>query len=415
MNKSLVTIALLATTTMALADKPIPENESVYQLLGGKKEIGSVKEIEKQGLTKGATAIDLWSGHYWPHFQGSLAVRYRDPSFMALISANVQYDKFKDLKEKTPMYSYSGRENLLSPAEKYDLVVGDEAQGLTKYSWEVGEKANTFGKVPTWRGICDGWSSASQMMPRPVRSVTLPTPSGLSVTFYPEDIKALGSLLYARAQENVIFLGKRCRGQVLGLFTGACDGTNPGAFHKALVNRVGNLKKTFIADVSSSSEVWNYPVKDYTTSYYNVFTDEESASYKESMELFTKKNKFHKGARRHKNTYAIVGVKTVVNYTDMRVSNLLETDSTAQDQIMTKTYYYDLELDSSSNILGGEWFGDSMPDFIWAPNDRMYPLSNAEESYTPRTAAQIRAAAQEASKKGQPLSLIVSKLFEAAK
>ena len=415
MRKNILTIALLATTTLAFADKPIPDNETVYPLLGGKKEISSLADVEKLGLVNGATTIDLWSGHYWPHFQGSLAVRYRDSSFMSLMVAQVQYDKFKDLKDKLPLYTYSGRENELSPSEKYDLVVGDEAMGLTKYSWELGDKANTFGKVPTWRGICDGWSSATQMMPRPVRSVTLPTPSGVMVTFYPEDIKALGSLLYARAQENVIFLGKRCRNQVLGLFTGACDGTNPGAFHKALVNRVGNLKKTFIADVSSGSEVWNYPVKNYSTSYYNVFSDEESVGFKDSMEIFTKKNRFHKSGRRHKETYAIVGVKTVVNYTNMRVANLLETDSTVQDEVLQKVYYYDLELDYRFNVLGGEWYGDTMPDFIWAPNDRTYPLSDEEEYGKPKTAAQIREAAKAASKKGQPLSLIVSKLFEAAK
>src|SRR5690606_21053907 len=136
-------------------------------------------------------------------------------------------------------------------------------------------KANVLGSVPTWRGICDGWSSASQKMPRPVRSVSMNTPDGQSIKFYPEDIKALGSLLYARAQDNVTFLGKRCFSRALGIFTGACDGTNPAALHLALVNRVGKMKSSFIADVSPGSEVWNYPVKRYDTTYFNVFTDEE--------------------------------------------------------------------------------------------------------------------------------------------
>ena len=404
---------VLASVSTLVGAKPIPKDEQVSSLMEGRKEIVTLVEIQKTGLNQAVTGIDLWSGHYWPHYQGSLAIRYRDSSFIGLMKNHEQFDKFKELSEKKPLYTYSGNENLLSPAEKYDLLVGDPSMSLTKYSWSVGEKAEKLGKVPTWRGICDGWSSAAQKMPRPVKSVRLKTSQNSLITFFPEDIKALGSLLYARAQENVIFLGKRCY-PVIGLFTGACAGTNPGTLHKALVNRVGLLKKTFNADVSTSSEVWNYPVKSYKFTYYNVFDGEESANFNDVYEVFQKKNRFSRSLRRDENTYAIVGVKAEVVFADMRGANLLETDSATQDQNLVKIYNYDLELDRNFQILGGEWYSN-MPDFIWAPNDRTYPLSDAEESGSPTNTFDMIRAAQISSKVGQPLSVIVEKLFELSK
>ncbi len=415
--KSLLALIVLSGVAYAAPDKEIPKYENITPLLEGQREITSLTEMGKMGLNQGQTSIELWSGHYWPHFQGFLGIRYRDDYFQNLIEMNSQFGKFKDLYEKTPLYSYRGKENLLSPAEKYDLLVGDTNMTLTKYSWETAQKAsNITGDVPVWRGICDGWSAASQMMPRPTKSITLKTPAGLPLTFYPEDLKALGSLSYGRSQNNVIFLGKRCRGAAIGIFTGSCDGANPGAFHKALTNRVGNLKKTFIADVSPGKEVWNYPVLKYKISYYNVFTDEESNNFMDQMELFTKKNRFYKSGRRHEKTYAIVGVKAVVTYVDMKKSDLGTTDSVAQDKYLEKEYRYDLELDRGYNILGGEWFGNTMPDFMWAPDDGKYPLSFYETNNgTPTSQAEITKAAQAASKDGQPLSVIIEKLFEQAK
>lgn len=412
--RSLALFSLALITTTAFGNmRPTPEIESIKPLLEGKREITNLAEMARLGINSGSSGIDLWSGHYWPHYQGSLGVRYRDSSFISLMKEHAQYDKFNELREKTPVYTYDGRENFLSPAEKYDLVVGDPLMSLTNYSWKIGEKAQKLGKVPTWRGICDGWSAASQMMPRPSKSVTLKTPSGTTVTFYPEDIKALGSQLYARAQKNVIFLGKRCY-PVVGMFNGGCAATNPGALHKAMVNRVGILKKTFNADISGSSEVWNYPVKSYKISYYNVLNDMESSDFKKVYEVYEKKHRFIKSNRRHERTYAIVGVKAEVVFADMREAHKLEIDGKGQDTNLIKTYLYDLELDQSFDIIGGEWYS-SGPDFIWAPNDLTYPLSDGEVPTKPLTESEIRQAAQISSKAGQPLSLIVEKLFEEAR
>lgn len=413
MKKLALTFTLSVLASSALARK-IPEGEHASILLEGAREITSLIEIEKLNLISGSSALDLWSGSYWPHYQGGLGVRYREPEFNVLIEKKDKWDEFKKLKDSAPLYSLAGRENNLSPAEKYDLLVGDTDLSLTSYSWQLGEKAQTPIGVPQWRGICDGWASASQKMPRPTKSVTLKSPEGMPITFYPEDIKALGSLLYARAQQNVMFVGKRCFSRAL-FFTSACDETNPATFHKALVNRVGSLKKSFIADVSPGSEVWNYPVKNYSIVYYNVFSGEESKNFREVLELVTEGKRFARQMHRHESAYAIVGVKVKVNYTDMRPAHTMATDSSEQDKLMELEYNYDLELDRSMNIIGGETFSKNLPDFIWAAGDRTYPLTEVERRSSLSSQMEITRAAKTSSMKGQPLSMIVEKLFELSK
>ncbi len=413
MKTFLGTILLLSGAAHAHL-KVIPESENTQSLSGSTRELTSLTQIASAGLNSGASGIDLWSGSYWPQFMGSVGVRYRDPEFAALMTKEAQYKFFKELLVKKPAYSYSSTDTL-SPAEKYDLLVGDNTMALTAYAWGLGEKngGKEGGKVPTWRGICDGFASAAQMMPRPVRSVTLRSPMNQAITFYPEDIKALGSLSYARSQSNPIFLGKRCLSGAL-FFTDACDETNPGAFHKAIINRVGRLKKSFIADVSPGSEVWNYPVKSYEVSFFNVFSDEASADFKTVLETFDKKKKFSKRERRSKETAYIVGVEMKVNFVDMRYPHLKDIDDSTTDKVMEMKYVYDLELDRNFNILGGESTSKNLPDFIWSPNDRTYPLSDVEErNLVPSDRLNEKAAL--ASKQGQPLASIIEKLFEASK
>lgn len=402
-----LSLLLVTTSSFGVTSVP-PKEENLHELLEGHRTIRSVKEITSKGLQRGSSMIDVWSGSYWPHYQGSLAVRYMDSTIGPLVKkeANVQWKEHKENFDKLPHYSYASTDHL-SPAEKYDLLVGDPEMTLTKYSWSIGEKngGESSGKVPAWRGLCDGWASAAQMMPRPKRNVTLLSPESRPITFYPEDIKALGSLLYARAQVAPIFLGGRCRSPMAKL----CADTNPATLHLALINRVGVLRKSFIADVSPGREVWNYPVRSYETTYYNVFSDEESADFEKVIEAFDKKKKFKKRDRRHPETAYIVGVKMDVSYAELRLPY------TSEDKLFKDTYWYDLELNSRFEIVGGEAAG-KLPDFIWAPKDRVYPLSWVEKNRgRPDSSQKLILMSQESSRNGQPLSVIVEKLFEAAK
>lgn len=410
--KTLLVLIFLSAQTLFAAE--IPKEEVITPMLEGSSEIRSLLEVERLGLNQGATTLDLWSGHYWPHYQGSLAVRYRDPYFLPLIKKEEQkFSEYKKLYEKRSHYYYRNNMNILSPAEKYDLLVGDAAMSLTKASWQLGKDNLVMGNVPSWRGICDGWSSAAQKMPRPQRSVEMSTPSGEKITFYPEDIKALGSMLYGFNQDAPIFLGKRCKVNIPNPFSNACNAMNPASFHKTLINRVGKMGKSFIGDVDPGTEVWNYPVKRYKFTYYNVFSEQESNSIRDVAARFKDRFKFRKPLSRHKNTYYIVGVVAEVVYADMRPAPHSEQDGPEYDKELVKEYDYDLELDYNFNIIGGEGYGKTLPDFIWAPNDVTYPLSNIEfQAGEPKSTSDVITMARKAAKDAQPLSVIVKELFE---
>src|SRR5687768_11813943 len=60
------------------------------------------------------------------------------------------------------------------------------------------------------------------------------------------------------------------------------------------------------------------------------------------------------------------------------------TDGEEDDEISEVTYRYDLELDASGRIIGGEWHTMYHPDFLWVP------LKNADvygvgDDYVPVT------------------------------
>ena len=98
-----------------------------------------------------------------------------------------------------------------------------------------------------------------------------------------------------------------------------------------------------------------------------------------------------------------------VNFADMRLPY------TAEDKVLTQTFTYDLELNARMEIVGGEGVG-KLPDFIWAPLDRTYPLSLAEKNLgAPNESWDIPNLSRESAMAGQPLSMIVQRLFEASK
>jgi hypothetical protein len=96
-------------------------------------------------------------------------------------------------------------------------------------------------------------------------------------------------------------------------------------------------------------------------------------------------------------------------------------DSTADDFHTTARYLYDLELDSSGQIIGGEWYHDAHPNFMWMPEPGAAPTSDAEDEAkglwdgTGTIPASWTSAAQSAASKAQPLAKFVEVLEKMSK
>jgi hypothetical protein len=271
----------------------------------------------------------------------------------------------------------------LSPAEKYDLLIGDENYTFTKHVLNEGRNYyETTGKVEPWMGICHGWAPSSYMLGRPKHTVEVLAWDGKTkIKFYPTDIKALASFLWASSSSKARFIGGRCNkkdpktdenGRVLEQ---DCFDTNPGSWHISVVNQIGVSKRSFVIDATYDYEVWNQPVYSYEYSYFNPKTLKPVKTISEATILKKdfKNDKFK--AYRSENATSMVGISMKLVYIAETRANLSDLDFESKDRKVSVHYLYDLELDRKGNIIGGEWYHNHHPDFMWTPEPSAKPVT----------------------------------------
>ena len=384
-------------------------------------------DLDRQGLTHASLSDLPWADSYWPIYQGILGARYADPKFPDSKIWFENYNYF--LSHPTSEIIAFGSQteiNNLSPAEKYDLLVGDKSMALTQFSWAQGQHyLNQVGFVETWMGICHGWAAAAHMM-QPVinNSIRLKTADGISIQFYQSDVKALQSMLWANSSPPARFSGTACKiskperdhnGRVI---EPACLDNNPATFFLTLTNQLGIHQRSFIMDATYDVEVWNYPITSYKMSYFNPQSLHPTGSLRQatiSIDQFTI-DKF----RQYRSAEAkyIVGIITDVTF----VIEINPTHSIS-NKPPTKTlrFLYDLELDVNQNVIGGEWYLNSHPDFLWtydrgaqarARGDST--INSAEWDVSGPVPAAWTSIARQASSVGSPLYSVIRRIIESA-
>jgi len=311
-----------------------------------------------------------------------------------------------------------------SPAEKLDILMGDvkgdrafpltnflKKEGLAYIRGDVEVKTNKktgeiekilsqTKTVPLWMGKCHGWAAASTVVPKVIKGITLKSPSGQEVYFHPDDIRGLITLQYSQSPVASLFVGSRCNKKLEtdnpsekiaiheptgAIWDDACFDNNPRTFHHVIANQVGIRKKSVVIDATLDAEVWNHPVREYSSIYFNLDTMEETYSVEKAKvaygrkkdqllglrnekwsEAHTKSKRLKAYQRKHGKEFrptSVVGVITELTY-------LVETrpkhNKPAPDEFATAYYVYDLELDADGNMVGGEWYMNQHPDFMWA-------------------------------------------------
>lgn len=268
----------------------------------------------------------FWSGPYWPFKKGSINFRWYAKNKIGFQLNSPQRQNIH--KMTIPELAE------LSPAEKYDLLLG-------KYDYPLTKAVNTMAdpNAYIWEGICHGWSPASMNHNEPTPKL-LRNPDGIEIPFGSSDIKALLSYYYAylfRAPYTYQ-MGRRCYNQWEE--KNCSEDLNAGAFHIVLANRVGFEGKSFIADIQRFKEVWNHPIVDYQT--------------------FVLREQFL-GTKATKK----ISVKTILNVVDENDSNWQPILGTKGQKLITLNYQYDLHVNQNGEIIGGKWTSKERPDFIW--------------------------------------------------
>uniref|UniRef100_UPI002739EAF6 hypothetical protein n=1 Tax=Staphylococcus epidermidis TaxID=1282 RepID=UPI002739EAF6 len=174
---------------------PTPKDDVAKLVEPGTAIERTLSGMQAQALTNLTSPVKPWADSYWPTYRGQIAYRYAgEHSGSKVWSENYAWAQSNPASAITSSGD-GARISLLSPAEKYDFVVGDPDFSLTRYAWTRGQvTSEDGGGVATWMGICHGWSAASsQGSPLIGQNVTVISASGIPVTFYPQDIKALQS------------------------------------------------------------------------------------------------------------------------------------------------------------------------------------------------------------------------------
>jgi hypothetical protein len=130
-------------------------------------------------------------------------------------------------------------------------------------------------------------------------------------------------------------------------------------------------------------------------------------------------------AYRGQQTVSIVGVAMEVSYIVETQPSQQFPDGPQRDRVTKARYLYDLELDFSGKIIGGEWYQNAHPDFLWTPakgvsalppwesrNAPLAPEAWQEGQSVPDMWRQIATITSEYSK--VPLAVITERLIQLA-
>ncbi|HDM8231967.1 TPA: ricin-type beta-trefoil lectin domain protein [Vibrio campbellii] len=384
--------------------------------------IRNLDELHRQTPNFKRLDVQPWSDTYWPLYSGAAAWRYGDRELSA--SNWQEYFDFSHIQK--PVVSVQGQDREdLSPAEKYDLLVGDTQFTLSKRSWDSGKGYyESNGSVERWMGLCHGWAAAAYMLPRPTQSVTVPDANGEPLKFYPSDIKALGTLLWAEAPFETRFIGGRCNiknpakdenGRVI---EPDCNDTNPASWHLAVLNQLGLSGRSLIMDATYDYQVWNQPVLGYNLQYFNPQTYRSASDPADVMISLESYDKDRFSTYRSRRAASIVGVQMQVEYMVETNPTHRSTDMPRYDGVSRVTYYYDLEIDANGQVIGGEWYQNRHPDFLWTPTPmavaKSYYDGYGEWDMSLPIPQNWQYQAPRASRYTQPMTAVVEALFAAS-
>lgn len=364
------TVLLLSLVTLmplsAHADVFESGNSPIFfKKISGTELITSMNQLPKKG-----GLIDSrygWSESYWPSNKGGIAYRWNHP--------NPQPFKYK-LHTREELMKM-GRDELsqLSPAELYDIAMGDYNYTLTKTAFRKYTTRDLW-----WEGICHGWAQAAINYPEPAK-VLISNPDGIKVPFGSSDVKALLAMHeaynYKNPDQSWAFAGRRCKvnGKVEGegdhrdanpnppaeelANTPDCKDVNAGAFHVILTNMLGVHGRGFVADIDRFNDVWNQPITGYTSSVIG----EEAVSDLDATQGITRRlrvlTKMDYGEELKFYTPELAAAGNLNFVSKEPVTG------TSHQKILTKNYEYFLELNAAGKVVGGTWISETRPDFLW--------------------------------------------------
>lgn len=277
-----------------------------------------------------------WSGDHWPINKSSINIRWQTGQTNSQEYHSPSYEELVTLSEDEI--------SLLSPSEKYDILMGHYDYPLRQ---SVQEKINLIALA--WEGIGDGWAAATAFHAEPA-PVTMTNKDNITISFASSDIKALLSYYYSHfhpsAKEQI---GLRCNSaqEVAPEDPNCNDDLTAAQFHLALAKIIGQNKRPLIMDLDRFNQVWNHPILSYEST---ILQDGDPTGDAPAEATKT------------------IAIKTKVTYLDRSYNHAWNPVKGTWNQVKTnRVYSYHLHLNGSEEIIGSNWISFDRPDFLWIP------------------------------------------------
>ena len=289
-----------------------------------------------------------WADSYWPNVRGSIGDRWQVNGF-----------KFKDSKPPSSdeLNNMTQAEiDLLSPAEKFDLV-----RGKFDFPLVTSIKKKFKEHDEDWRGICNGWTHSSLHYAEPNPIVYVDPNTQRKIPFGSSDIKGLLAYYYAkRDNSSAKFIGRSCRiiSKLFLNIDGSCTDVHPASFHIMMANEMGIKHQGFAADRDPGVQVWNQPFVKFESKIDDIKTSDlsENATEGTRKEVYiTSTLTFANELYNTDNPQQEDSIHVAPSYTPVL----------ATQKYRTIEYKYILELNYRDEIIGGEWISWLRPDLIW--------------------------------------------------
>jgi hypothetical protein len=386
----------------------------------------NLKVIDQRSLRVITRRSEPWSDVTWKANRGLLLQRYRDSRF----------EKEEGWRRKRLylnrfsadwMFALDPRERdrwveTLSPAEKYDLVMGTVRGGLSeKISGFLSETLGNSANFPSWWGLCEGSAASTVYYPEPVKRVVLYGEANrVRVPFYAPDIKGLATLLWSRFNKslNLPESGLQCKTDGKG-----CFDSNPASFHASVHHFLDLYPGVLVGEMDPTPVVWNFPLVSYDETYFRP--DKGSGTTTTNLGSATVAvSDWQDDPRRSKRspgTAYIAGVKMTVEYA-VNQDRAPPPEGSLKRKIIPRVLTYEIELDADLNMLGGEWVSGKHPDLLWTippdsvpdtVGDATLPPGDGEDGTIPASwSASARASAARLTPLRRVVELLVKKSAE---
>jgi hypothetical protein len=248
--------------------------------------------------------------------------------------------------------------------QKYEKLIGVPSR--------IGETTNEIfhplGGLPYLEKKLN-WVSASLILNTPEKTVqALSYDRQQTLEFSPLDLQILQSLYANHSEAKKMILGvpgvPRPRTEPMGrIFDLSYYGLESSHFHIALVNRFLQNRSSFVLESTYDPYLFHEIVKGYQYEFFNPATGQVTSSMQEAQipRAAYFQDPFH--SFRRNRTHSVVGVFLRLQI----VEPLSDTDGDSGiNSTREITLFYDLELDDHNKIVGGEWYHQAHPDFLWA-------------------------------------------------